>query len=393
MTESVLDALYRKACEGDGQAQFEWALHCSDQGDSHHAIRWMRRAANSGHADGRLQLALWLLTGHNTDPQPQLAAAQLQQLARHGSAFAYGLVASLYAAGQGLPRSWTAAVAWLVQAASAGLARAICQLGLMLPVDHRDRNLLLAAAAAAGDPVAVDFCSQLRCRDGVADEALANPGLWNRVRGDIVLPHLRPLPEAQLIHRDPPIRVCPGLLTPDHCRYLRTAARPFLAPADVNDGYRGRLTDASRSNSVMGFHTLERDVLVQSINHRLAAVAGLPDRQGEALSVLHYRPGQEYRPHYDFFNPLLPRHGDELRRGGQRIVTVLVYLNDDYDAGDTVFNHLDVRCKGNTGDALTFPNVLPDGTPDHRTLHGGSSPEGGDKWLASRWFRDRAALR
>jgi hypothetical protein len=81
-----------------------------------------------------------------------------------------------------------------------------------------------------------------------------------------------------------------------------------------------------------------------------------------------------------------------LRDYGQRAFTVLVYLNDDLEGGETEFLRLGLRHRGRKGDALVFRNVDAQGQPDRRTLHAGRPPTHGEKWLLSTWIRDKAPL-
>jgi prolyl 4-hydroxylase len=71
---------------------------------------------------------------------------------------------------------------------------------------------------------------------------------------------------------------------------------------------------------------------------------------------------------------------------------VLIYLNDEYTGGETDFPVLGWRYRGSPGDALAFRNVTAAGLPDVRTLHAGRPPAGGEKWLLSKWIRDRRQL-
>jgi hypothetical protein len=75
---------------------------------------------------------------------------------------------------------------------------------------------------------------------------------------------------------------------------------------------------------------------------------------------------------------------------GQRATTVLIYLNEGYEGGETEFPELDWRFKGKPGDALVFWNLTPAGEPDQRTQHAGLPPTSGEKWLYSKWVRERA---
>jgi prolyl 4-hydroxylase len=127
-----------------------------------------------------------------------------------------------------------------------------------------------------------------------------------------------------------------------------------------------------------------------AVCERLCALAGLQAVHAETCQVLHYKVGEYFSPHFDFFDPEFEGHAAMLAKYGQRLATVLVYLNDDLDGGETDFPKLGVRHKGAKGDALMFRNVDGEGRPDRRTLHAGLPPTGGEKWLLSLWIRDRS---
>jgi hypothetical protein len=145
-----------------------------------------------------------------------------------------------------------------------------------------------------------------------------------------------------------------------------------------------------RTNTGMGFSIVDSDLVLQLTHARIAAALGLDVRKQEPTNILHYDPGQQYRPHFDFLDPGEAHFARELQQMGQRVATALIYLNDDYDGGETAFPRLDWAFKGKTGDALIFWNVTPDGQPDKQTLHAGAPPTSGTKWLFSKWVRDRA---
>jgi prolyl 4-hydroxylase len=93
--------------------------------------------------------------------------------------------------------------------------------------------------------------------------------------------------------------------------------------------------------------------------------------------LLRYSPGGEYRAHMDALS----------NEANQRILTVLVYLSDDYRGGETSFPRAGLVFRGAPGEALVFRNALPDGRPDPATVHAGLPVEAGVKYLASRWIR------
>ncbi|MCW1402843.1 2OG-Fe(II) oxygenase [Novosphingobium sp. MW5] len=94
--------------------------------------------------------------------------------------------------------------------------------------------------------------------------------------------------------------------------------------------------------------------------------------------MLRYKPGQEYKPHYDFV-----RAADN-----QRTVTALVWLNEGYDGGETAFLKTGLKVKGRKGDCLVFHNTLPDRSLDPLTEHAGLPVKRGTKLLYNRWIRE-----
>jgi predicted 2-oxoglutarate/Fe(II)-dependent dioxygenase YbiX len=111
----------------------------------------------------------------------------------------------------------------------------------------------------------------------------------------------------------------------------------------------------------------------------------------EPAQIMHYAPGEEFRPHYDFLTPDSPGMAAQIARYGQRIATFLLYLNEDFDGGETVFPLKDISYRGRAGDALFFANIDTANAPDPLTRHAGRPPTRGEKWILSQWIRDRSA--
>ena len=109
----------------------------------------------------------------------------------------------------------------------------------------------------------------------------------------------------------------------------------------------------------------------------MQAACGLPLYNMEATAVLHYAAGEESINHFDFVSPEIPGYDEEIARNGQRVLTFLVYLNDDYDGGRTDFPELGIAHKGRRGEGLFFVNALENNMPDLRTLHAGRPPTQG----------------
>lgn len=201
------------------------------------------------------------------------------------------------------------------------------------------------------------------------------------------------VPAPHELHADPRVRKVERFIPQPFCRWLIDRARGRLARAEVYDGVtRQTTTHSTRTNSAALFNLLDTDCVLALVQLRIARSLGLPFRHLEPAAVLHYAPGEEIKPHFDFVDPHVPDYATEIARRGQRVVTFLVYLNDDYGEGHTDFPRLGLSHRGTGGDALYFVNALPDGKADLRTLHAGRPPADGEKWIVSQFVRDRAVL-
>ena len=141
----------------------------------------------------------------------------------------------------------------------------------------------------------------------------------------------------------------------------------------------------------MAILLLDTDLIFVLSQLRMAACLGISLRQFEAATVLHYDEGEEITAHFDFVDPNIPDYDQELAKRGDRIVTFLMYLNDDYEGGETTFPRLGIEHKGRRGEGLFFVNAL-DGKADERTLHEGRAPVRGEKWIVSQFVRNRPVL-
>jgi len=127
--------------------------------------------------------------------------------------------------------------------------------------------------------------------------------------------------------------------------------------------------------------------LVRRLEARIGRLLRWPVENGEGLQVLHYLPGSEYKPHYDYFDPAQAGTAALTRRGGQRVATLIIYLNQPQRGGATTFPDLGLEVLPRGGQALFFVYDRPH--PSTRTLHGGAPVWEGEKWIATKWLRER----
>lgn len=176
------------------------------------------------------------------------------------------------------------------------------------------------------------------------------------------------------------------ILSDAECAALIDAARPRLSRSlTVETSSGGEEINADRTSDGMFFQRGELP-LVQQLEERIARLLNWPIENGEGLQVLRYGPGAEYKPHHDYFAPDEPGTATILRRGGQRVGTLIIYLNEPEQGGATIFPESALQVVPQQGHAVFFSYDQPD--PGTRTLHGGAPVIKGEKWIATKWLRE-----
>ena len=187
--------------------------------------------------------------------------------------------------------------------------------------------------------------------------------------------------------RNPRVVVLSGLLSHEECDQLVALARPRMARSETLEvATGGSAVHESRTSQGM-FFDREENPLCSRIERRIADLLDWPLDHGEGLQVLHYGPGAEYMPHYDYFDPDQPGTAPVLKRGGQRVASVVMYLNTPKRGGGTVFPDVQFEVAPIKGNAVFFSYDRPD--PITHSLHGGSPVIEGEKWVATKWLRER----
>ncbi|MGV3728760.1 2OG-Fe(II) oxygenase [Hydrogenophaga sp.] len=190
---------------------------------------------------------------------------------------------------------------------------------------------------------------------------------------------------ATLSH--PRVVVLGNLLSAEECDALIESARPHLARSlTVETKTGGEELNPDRTSSGM-FFTRGQTPEVARVEARIARLLNWPLENGEGFQVLNYKPGAEYKPHYDYFDPNEPGTPTILRRGGQRVATLVMYLNEPTRGGGTTFPDVGFEVAPVRGNAVFFSYDRPH--PATRTLHGGAPVIEGEKWVATKWLRER----
>ena len=195
-------------------------------------------------------------------------------------------------------------------------------------------------------------------------------------------------PSGHKLHSAPDIDVIDGVLAPEERHHLITAAVPRLMASQVSGDKHGQ-DSVGRTNSV-GWVPHRYDSVTKDIAERIADIVGVPLHNAEALQVVRYDAGQEYRPHFDAYVLDTERGRRCCRRGGQRLVTVLGYLSSVENGGQTVFPRLGLSIDPVPGRLLIFQNCIAGERTRHpNSLHQGARVLKGRKWAFNMWFHER----
>jgi prolyl 4-hydroxylase len=308
------------------------AQRLAESGRVEQGYRLLEKAAGQGNALAAAELACWRMAGNWIRRDLGLARQMFERAAQLGDAESRAAALALMASGAGgHPRQWQEVLkrlrAWAARDAAASEQTAL--------LDAMDLD-------QEGDP--------------------------------------RSAPKVEELSRSPLVLRVPAFLTARECDYVVAAATPRLTPSVIVHPHTGQMMqDPIRTSLGAAFPFTAEDPVLHAINRRIAKITGTRYQQGEPLQVLSYAPGQQYRLHSDALPP----------GANQRVITLLVYLNNDFEGGETAFPDLGISHRGGAGDAIIFANVDAAGRPEMRARHAGLAVRRGRKWLLSKWIRER----
>jgi len=311
--------------------RIDQAYQLADRREASAAVALLEKGGRAGEADCWVELASWYLSGQIIPRDLAKAREYFRLASERGHGQARSIYIALLANGTGGPADWGEAMTLLHETSSS-------------------------------DPNA-------------AHEAAAIKSMRLGPNGEPQGPF-----SSEQLSTSPDVRLFPALFSADECDFLIERSQPSLLPSLVVDPQTGRqIPNPVRTSDAVAFPLVVESPAIHALCRRLAEASETHVKQGEPLQVLRYRPGQEYRPHFDAI-------GDA---ENQRALTFLVYLNDDYEGGETEFIATGLKVKGRKGDGLLFRNADLTGAPDRSSQHAGLPVTAGEKYLASRWIREK----
>ena len=192
---------------------------------------------------------------------------------------------------------------------------------------------------------------------------------------------------GEQVSDDPLIWVVDDFVTEVECEHIVQISARKMTEAKVSRFGANALSE-KRTGSV-GWIKHDQTPIVRGLVKRVSDLVGVPANHSESLQVIHYGVTQEYRPHYDAWDINTAKGREKTAIGGNRAVTVLMYLNEVDEGGGTSFPNLDIEVAAVPGRMCIFHDLYVDSSERHvDSLHGGTPVVAGEKWACNLWFRE-----
>ena len=191
---------------------------------------------------------------------------------------------------------------------------------------------------------------------------------------------------VQVASVEPRIYVYPNFLTEEECDHIielgiqHGLERSRVATNDAEN--------LSEQRTSYGAFLTPGDPVLSKIEGKIAVWTHLPVEHGEPFYLLRYQQGQQYKPHWDYFDTKLPGMEKYIGASGQRTATVLLYLATPEEGGETIFPTAELMVPCVRGTAVLFYSHTGDHTLDPKSYHGGMPVAKGTKYCCTKWIRE-----
>lgn len=190
------------------------------------------------------------------------------------------------------------------------------------------------------------------------------------------------IPNAEIFKSDKiDLRTIENFLTAKECEKIISRIKPKLRPSQVSDF---QVDKSVRTSQTCDLGRID-DPFIREIDDRICKLIGINRAYSEVIQGQYYEVGQEFKAHTDFFDP--DEFDAHCKISGQRTYTVMIYLNDVEQGGETCFKRLGAMFKPQAGKVVLWNNLNPDGTTNMESLHQANPVEKGYKAIITKWFR------
>ncbi len=187
----------------------------------------------------------------------------------------------------------------------------------------------------------------------------------------------------------PDIVVVNEFMSREECEQLIEQSRRKLTPSAIVDPRTGKFQVIADRSSEGTYFQRGESPLISQLDRRISELMNWPEDHGEGIQILHYGVGAQYKPHFDYFPENESGGALQMTQSGQRVATLVMYLNEVTEGGETVFPDVGISITPKQGSAAYFAYCNSLGQVDPATLHGGAPVLTGEKWIATKWMRQR----
>lgn len=179
-------------------------------------------------------------------------------------------------------------------------------------------------------------------------------------------------------------KVYPNFITEEECSYILELSKEHFEDSIVIAGY-----DSSIRKSKTCWLP-KTDDKIRAIIQRVCDIHNYPIENAEDLQVVKYDPNGYYNEHHDSCCDENEKCAEFITRGGNRVITMVIYLNDGFSGGSTRFINLNQDIKPDKNSGILFYPMNKKGDKCHRkALHAGMPVSSGQKYIANVWIRER----
>ena len=174
-----------------------------------------------------------------------------------------------------------------------------------------------------------------------------------------------------------------NVLSDEECLKLIELSEENFTSATILDK-----NDDGSYRTAESFWFYEDNFITEKIKNIVSSETNLPIENQENVHIVKYKINGEYKEHHDFFHPGEYYFADEIKKGGQRVYSCLIYLNDNFTGGETHFLNKNLNITPKKGTMVIWNNLKEDGSPDYDTLHAGLPVISGEKYICLVWVRE-----